>query len=141
MRILHGLGSQVARQIASEACSPQTRSAKPKPNHETSTLPCWGRHVSRRKPDPVASNGADQLNLCWSSTCHGGSEYPCPVSAPNAFKATLKFLDELADASGEETGESLHGLRAAVAMTLDDAFDVDRDLTKLLLDADPAQAR
>jgi hypothetical protein len=63
------------------------------------------------------------------------------VSAPDASKATLKFLDELADASGEETGETLHGLRAAVAMTLDDAFDVDRDLTKLLLDADPAQAR
>lgn len=63
------------------------------------------------------------------------------MSAPDAFKATLEFLDELAEASGEETGKRLHGLRAAVAMTLDDAFDVDQDLTKLLLDADPAQAR
>ena len=54
------------------------------------------------------------------------------MSAPDAFKATLKFLDELADALEKKTGESLHGLRAAVAMTLDDAFDIDRDLTKLL---------
>jgi hypothetical protein len=69
------------------------------------------------------------------------SEYPCPVPAPDAFKATLEFLDELAEASEEETGERLHGLRTAVAMTLDDAFDVDKDLTKLLLDADPAQER
>lgn len=63
------------------------------------------------------------------------------MAVPDAFKATLELLDELAEASSEETEETLHGLRAAVAMTLDDDFDVDKDLTKLLLDADPAQAR
>ena len=45
---------------------------------------------------------------------------------------------KLAEASATE---ELRGLRAAVAMTLDDDFDVDKDLTKLLLDADPAKAR
>jgi hypothetical protein len=86
--------------------------------------------------------GRHQVEHLPVSTCHGGSEYPCPVSVPDAFKATLELLDELAEASsGEETEERLHGLRAAVAMTLDDAFDVDKDLTKLLLDADSAQAR
>ena len=63
------------------------------------------------------------------------------MPVPDAFEATLELLDELAEASNEETGEALHGLRSTVALTLDDEFDVEGDLTKLLLDANSDQAR